>query len=80
MTDWTAAMKIAGSGFVSIFIVLVTLAVSIWIVSLVVRMVGQKTTKSSAKSKLPKTQSSAEQPQSPTHGETGLEKIKDLNA
>jgi Na+-transporting methylmalonyl-CoA/oxaloacetate decarboxylase gamma subunit len=75
MTDWTAAMKIAGTGFASVFIVLATLAISIWIVSSVIRKVGQKTTKSPAESLRVSSQSSAEQPQSPTHGETDFKGV-----
>jgi len=75
MTDWTVAMKIAGAGFASVLIVLLTLAVSTWIVSLVVRMVGQKTTKSPAESLRVPSQPSAEQPQSPTHSETDFKGV-----
>lgn len=63
-------MKIAGTGFVSVFIVLVTLAISIWVVGLVVRKVEQKTMKSPTESLRVSNQPSIEQSQSPTHSET----------
>ncbi|MEJ2738932.1 MAG: OadG family protein [Dehalococcoidia bacterium] len=48
MIDWIFASKIAGFGFLTVFIVLAILSVAVWLVSLIMyKTIGKKPTEES---------------------------------
>jgi len=45
MVDWNLAGRIAGGGFSSVFITLLTLAASVWLISFIIRRAAGKNKK-----------------------------------
>jgi len=68
MIDWSVVPKIAGGGFASVFLTLIALAATTRVMSLVVRLISKKITKSSAESLQASSQAGMKQPQPRTAG------------
>ena len=75
MIDWNLALRIAGGGFASVFLTLMTLAATVWIIGLVLQLVARKTAKSSAESLGTSKPASTEQPQSRNYSENDLKAL-----
>jgi Na+-transporting methylmalonyl-CoA/oxaloacetate decarboxylase gamma subunit len=70
MLDWGLALGIAGGGAAVVFITLMTLAATVWIIGLIVRRAASKNKKTVSESVENSAQAKVEQRQRQNHAET----------